>query len=67
MSLIRHCDKCGEPIDTEGILSDRSWVNVAVALDDDVRDSGQRRDYHRSCARTVTIAEAWSDKHLVAL
>ena len=67
MALIRTCDKCGEPIDTEGLLNDRSWIQVGVALDELVRDGGTRKDYHRDCARTITIAEAWARKGLIPL
>lgn len=66
MSLIRACDKCGEKIDTEGPLNDRSWVQVAVGLDESARDGGTK-DYHRDCARTITIAEVWSRQGLIPL
>ena len=61
------CDKCGERIDEQGPLGDRSWVQAAVALDETVRDSGRPKDYHRACARTVTLAEVWKSKNLVDL
>lgn len=67
MALIRTCDKCGQRIDLEGILSDRSWVQVGVALDEQVHNGGVRKDYHRDCARTITIAEAWAKEGLIPL
>ena len=67
MALIRTCDKCGEPIDTEGPISDRSWVEAGVNLDEGLRDGGTRKDYHRSCAVSVTLAEVWKRPGLVDL
>lgn len=67
MSLIRICDKCGEPVDTEGPLGERSWVQAAVALDETVRDGGHAKDYHRACARMITVADVWARRGLVAL
>jgi hypothetical protein len=67
MSLIRHCDNCGEPIDLNGPLGDDSWVSVAVALDEEVREGGARKDYHRKCARDVTVAEVWLRSGMIPL
>ena len=64
--MIRVCDKCGEQIDTEGPLGDRSWVKAAVAIDGPASE-GRPKDYHRECARTVTVAEVWKRKNLVDL
>ena len=67
MALIRTCDKCGEKIDVNAILGERSWVQVRVALDEPVQDGGTTKDYHRDCARAITIAEAWERKGLIPL
>ena len=67
MSLIRMCDQCGTPIDTSGPLGESSWVQIRVALDEQVRDGGTTKDYHRACARTITIAEAWAREGLIPL
>ena len=61
------CDKCGERIDDDVPLNDRSWVQAAVALDETVRDGGHPKDYHRECARTVTLADLWQRPGLVEL
>lgn len=67
MALIRTCDKCGEPVDTEVPLNDRSWVQARVSIDKPVREGGSTKDYHRACARSVTLAEVWSKPNLVEL
>ena len=66
MALTRTCDKCGEKINTNRPLSDDSWVQVAIALDEPAR-GGNTRDYHRSCARDVTLADVWQRPGLVPL
>lgn len=67
MALVRTCDKCGARIDTDGPLSDQSWVQARVALDDSVHDGGNTKDYHRSCARSITLAEVWAKPNMVPL
>lgn len=59
------CDKCKEIIDRNVVVGDEQVVYVAVATGD--KEDAIWKEYHRRCARTLTVAEAWASRGLVPL
>jgi hypothetical protein len=56
------CDRCGEKIDMNaGFLSERGRVAIYIALGP-VDVDGQWQEYHRGCARNLTIAQVYNRK-----
>ncbi len=66
MAMIRICDNCGQPVNTEGPLDEDTWVQVAVGLDEPAKE-GHTKDYHRKCARNISVAEVWKRSGLIPL
>jgi hypothetical protein len=60
VSVIRICDTCGAPVNENSVTGDDSWVQAAVSIAEPISDGGHPKDYHRACARTITLAQVWA-------
>lgn len=59
------CDSCKGIIDPEVVIGDEQITFVAVATGD--KEDARWKEYHRRCARTLTVAEVWKSRGLVPL
>ena len=59
------CDFCGEVIDRDIVTGDEQITFVAVATGD--KEDARWKEYHRRCARTLTVAAVWASRGLVPL
>lgn len=59
------CDSCGEVIDRDIVTGDEQITFVAVATGD--KEDARWKEYHRRCARLMTVAAVWASRGLVPL
>jgi hypothetical protein len=62
------CDACGEPVTDQTVTGDTVMVRVGVSLGwYEPVEHIRFRDYHRACARGLTVAEVYASSGLVPL
>lgn len=59
------CDLCTEPIDPETVIGDEVITFVGIATCN--REDTYWKEFHRRCARTLTVAAVWKRKGLIPL
>ena len=61
------CDVCKEPIDPGELTGDDMYTQIEIYLMANDCEPAISREFHRKCARTLTVADVWQRSGQVPL